>query len=394
MRAKRGKPKSKFKGTLKKYILLLAVLCFIFLMYVLNTLYQYEASFTDNYMQEVVKDITKSAQKGKITKLCGVTGVDENTLKNNKDAYNDSLEEIFKTTNITFVKSKNSTSQEPVYDILSNDNKIITVKLSVKKQAQRLGLFSYPVWEIKECNIDAQRGLYYYDISVPSNYTIEVNGTKLGENNITNTEQDESYEELLKYTELPVIVNYKVDNHITKPDIKIKDASGNMVNYTEVNHEIEISNNYITANSYEEIKDKIAGDIDILQLAKNWSLFLTDDLSGSTHGFNTLRKNLIKGSNFYNMAYAWATSVDITFVSSHTLKNPAFTNTAVTDFTVYSDKAFSCTVTLEKNMRIANGKDKVDKMHDRLYFVYYDDTTDNIEGPTWKLVDMKSIAQK
>lgn len=394
MRRSNVNKKSKFKGTMKKYILFLTVICFIFLMYVLNTLYQYEASFTENYMSEVVKDVTKSAKKGKISKICNINNIEVSSLEKNNNEKEDAIEEIFKTSSISFKKSDKSTAQEPVYDILSNDEKIITVKLSVKKQEKRLGLFSYPVWEVKECNLDTSKGLYYYDISVPSNYTVEVNGTKLGKEFVSKTMQDKGIEEISKYTKVPVLVTYKVENLITKPEIKIKDDSGKEINYEENNHKIEILNNYITANNYEDIKGKLAAEIDVLGLAKNWSLFLTNDLSGNLHGFSVLRKNLIKDSSFYNMAYSWATSIDITFVSSHTLKNPTFTNTAVKDFIVYNDKAFSCTVTLEKNMRIANGQDKVDKMYDRLYFAYYDDPTDNVEGPVWKLVDMQSIAEE
>ena len=84
----------------------------------------------------------------------------------------------------------------------------------------------------------------------------------------------------------------------------------------------------------------------------------------------------------YEMAWGWATQVDITFVSNHRLKNPVFTNEKLENFIIYNDNAFSVEVTLEKNM-IVNGEDKVDKMHDRLYFIYY-------EG-SYKLVDMKSI---
>ena len=73
---------------------------------------------------------------------------------------------------------------------------------------------------------------------------------------------------------------------------------------------------------------------------------------------------------------------DITFVSSHRLKNPIFTNEEVKNFIIYNDNAFSCEVYLEKNM-IVSGKDKVDIMHDRLYFIYYEDG--------YKLVNMESI---
>lgn len=387
----KSKKSSTFKKNLKKYIIILAILSFTFLMYVLNTLYQYESSFAENYMNTVVQNITKTAKKGQISKMCNIDNANINSLEKSNKTYDEALKEIFTTTNISFKKNDKSTTAEPIYDIFSNDKKIITVKLSVKKQEKRLGLFSYPIWQISECNMNCERGLYYYDITVPSNYSIEINGEKLGEEYISETIKDDSYSEIAKYAKLPNTTNYKLDNLLSKPNIKIINDNGTNVDYVEKNNVIQIKNNYITANSYEEIKDKIASDIDVLEIAENWSLFLTDDLQGTMHGFGTLRKNLIKNSNFYNMAYAWATSVDITFVSSHTLKNPTFTNTSVSDFVVYNENAFSCVVKLEKNMKIANTRDKVDTMYDRLYFVYYDDANDNIDGPTWKLVDMKAL---
>ena len=58
------KKSSGFKKGIIKYIAVLCVLSFLFLGYVMNTLYQYEDSFADNYMQTVVKDITKKGKKG------------------------------------------------------------------------------------------------------------------------------------------------------------------------------------------------------------------------------------------------------------------------------------------------------------------------------------------
>ena len=385
---------TKFSKFFKIYMTILITLCFIFLMYVLNTLYQYEDSYPQNYMYNVTKNITKMSKNGKGTQICKVNGLQVSNLENQSKTYDDALKQIFTNSNITIQENKNNTSTEPVYDILADNNKILTVSLNKKKTNNRLGMFIYPVWEVKECIVSADRGLFYYDITVPDNYEVSINGTVLGEENISNTVINESYQKLTEYVKLPNIVTYKVDNLLTKPYIQIKDGDNNGVTYAENGHTIELQNSYITGNSYDEIKDKIVGDLDVLQIAENWSLFLTDDLQGTRHGFNTLRNTLIKGSSFYDMAYAWATSVDITFVSRHTLKNPAFTNTEVKDFVVYNEKAFSCVVSLEKNMKIANGQEKTDKMYDRLYFVYYDDPTDNVKGETWKLVDMKAIVEE
>ena len=84
----------------------------------------------------------------------------------------------------------------------------------------------------------------------------------------------------------------------------------------------------------------------------------------------------------YKRIYDWAHGIDITFTSRHTLKNPTFTNEKLSNFVIYSDKAFSVDVTLEKNMTV-KGEDRVMKMNDRLSFVYYDGG--------WKLISMESI---
>ena len=42
-------------------------------------------------------------------------------------------------------------------------------------------------------------------------------------------------------------------------------------------------------------------------------------------------------------------------------------------------------------MLIANGNDKIDVMHDKLYFAYIDDTKDGKDNPQWKMVAMKAV---
>ena len=142
----------------------------------------------------------------------------------------------------------------------------------------------------------------------------------------------------------------------------------------------------------ETALEKIQGEIDILKIAKDWSLYLTDDLEGKLHGFYKINKYLIKDSSLYEYAYKWATGVDITFVSSHTLQNPAFTDEKINNFEIYSENAFSCEVYLQKNMRLKSSGRKIqDTMHEKMYFAYYDATQDGKDNPTWKLVNMQSV---
>ncbi len=389
------KTKSKFSKNLKRYILFLCVLSIIFLIYVMNTLYQYEASFTDNYMNEYVTDIKRAAKSGKLQKYCDFNNVKVNDLEKDKNNYKKSVEQLIKNSNVSCKLEKNNKSaQEVIYGIYTNDNKVMDVTLNVKKQNQRLGMFSYPTWQVKECKVAGDRGILYYDIMVPSNYTVKVNSTKLSDEYISDSKTDANYEIFAKYTDLPKMVNYKLDNFATQPDIVIEDEKGNKLDYEIKNHKVELSSLFKTVDNYDEAKQYLAKEIDPLDIAEKWSLFLTDDLKGERHGFSDLSKYLVKGTSIYNMAYSWATSVDITFTSKHTLKDPTFTNTKVSDFEIYGKNAFACTVYLEKNMKIANGNDKVDVMHDKLYFVYYDDTNDGENNPRWKMVDMKAVTKK
>ena len=125
----------------------------------------------------------------------------------------------------------------------------------------------------------------------------------------------------------------------------------------------------------------LTSPFNVLDFAKKWSLFLTNDLSGGRHGFDILSTNLIKDSYMWKMAYAWATNIDITFTSSHTVQS--FTNETISNFIIYNNNAFSCDVYLEKNMNVARIGAQTDKMHERLYFVFLDNS--------WKLVNMQAI---
>ena len=132
-------------------------------------------------------------------------------------------------------------------------------------------------------------------------------------------------------------------------------------------------------------KQMIKGEVDPLQIATDWSLYLSNDLSGRLNGFYNINKYLIENSYMWNYAYKWATNVDITFISKHTFDNPPFTNQKVSNFKIYNENAFSCEVYLEKNMIINKRTDNKlqDVMNERMYFAYY--------NGEWKLVNMQSV---
>ena len=121
---------------------------------------------------------------------------------------------------------------------------------------------------------------------------------------------------------------------------------------------------------------------------------MTDDLNGELHGLYTVYDFLIKDSDYYRYAYEWATGIDITFTSTHTIDS--FTNERVTNFNQYNENCFSCEVYFEKNMSLYRGSTYVgartDVFHSIMYFLYIDDTPDNgIDDPHWAIAVMHDV---
>lgn len=137
---------------------------------------------------------------------------------------------------------------------------------------------------------------------------------------------------------------------------------------------------------FEEVPQNVAGEVDVLAIAKKWSLFMTNDAS-----FQELKPYLIADSYQYQVVSQYATGVDRTFTSAHSLANPAFTDELVTNYTQIADNCFSVDISFIKHMVLSYGTKVDDPMNDRFYFIKYDDTEDGIDNPTWKIASMKEI---
>ena len=370
---KKWHKKSLYSKAMTLFIILLLMLTILFLLYVTSTMVMYEESLIDNHIKKLVTS-------GSLADNIEIEDYEKNKYETSNISSKNGLKKLFKTSDIEIVKSKKEKGN--VYDLYLNDANVATISFEKVGSQTKMLILTIDEWKIKEITTNFDRGIYYYDIIIPTNYKLYINNKE-----VTDSYKESNIEELERVTEYVEVAKtnvYTLDNFIEKPDIVIKDENGKKVKYDLNNNKIEITKEFKTYKTYEEAKEKLNGEIDILALAENWSLFLTDDLNGYFHGFTKLTPYLIKDSYMYQMAYNWSHNVDITFVSRHSLKNPVFTNEYVKNCTVYNENAFKCEVNLEKNM-VVNGQDKVDTLHDYLYFVNY-------EGG-WKLVDMKSITE-
>lgn len=107
--------------------------------------------------------------------------------------------------------------------------------------------------------------------------------------------------------------------------------------------------------------------------------------------FSQLEPYLIEDSYQYQVVLQYATGVDRTFTSKHTLANPAFTEETVTNYVQIADNCFSVDISFVKHMILSYGARVDDPMNDRFYFVKYDDTDDGTDNPTWRIASMKEI---
>ena len=372
--SKRKKKMTGYKKSLLIWFLLLLIASEACLIYVSTTLKMYEKGNIEGYMASLIKDMKTASKVGNINKYLSYNKVESKYEKNS--SFEEGYKELFNESKLSYKKN----DKESTYDIYADDTMIASVTLDSKK-VRRLGILSFEEYSIKEIETYSKNGIYNIDVYVNSNYDLYINDVKVSDDDLLSKEEIKEYSEVYNKVDLPYENHYKITNLTKKPKIKVMNG----------NNEVKVTNeksNYYGV-TYFKTDDKDAAfekltnkDYDPLTFAKNWSLFLTADLPGERYGLYTLTPNLVEGTALYKRAYSWATNVDITFTSMHTLDKDTFTNVKMNGFTVYNENAFSVDIYLEKNMTLVNGEKRVDTLNDTFYYAYIDGA--------YRLITMKS----
>ena len=372
--SKRKKKMTGYKKSLLIWFLLLLIASEACLIYVSTTLKMYEKGNIEGYMTSLIKDMKTASKVGNINKYLSYNKVESKYEKNS--SFEEGYKELFNESKLSYKKN----DKESTYDIYADDTMIASVTLDSKK-VRRLGILSFEEYSIKEIETYSKNGIYNIDVYVNSNYDLYINDIKVNDEDLVSKEEIKEYSEVYDKVDLPYENHYKITNLTKKPKIKVMNG----------NNEVKVTNeksNYYGV-TYFKTDDKDAAfekltnkDYDPLTFAKNWSLFLTADLPGERYGLYTLTPNLVEGTALYKRAYSWATNVDITFTSMHTLDKETFTNVKMNGFTVYNENAFSVDIYLEKNMTLVNGEKRVDTLNDTFYYAYIDGA--------YRLITMKS----
>ncbi len=224
---------------------------------------------------------------------------------------------------------------------------------------------------------------YGYKIMMPSNYTLSADGLEVDPSNALSVASDD-FKDIIQYCpEVPTDLTYDLVFINNNVDFTVTDNSGNEIDYKMENRRIEIKGQ----SSAAPVPEDLAAQINVLDVAQKWSLFMTNDLQGGNRGYNTISQYLIKDSYLDSVAKKWANGIDITFTSIHTLGNPPFVDEVVTDYARYSEDCFSCSISFVKHMNLNSGKTVMDPLDSTFYFV---NVAADGAAPDWRIASIRA----
>ena len=224
--------------------------------------------------------------------------------------------------------------------------------------------------------------LTYAAVKVRSGDTVRVAEREVAAEDVEISDDPEyaAFAELLP--DLPKVALCRVAILTDDAPISVTDARGNVTALTSGESAYDLTE----PERLPAVPDEVAAQIDVIDVGHKWSLFLTRDLP-----FSGISPYLVKDSYQYTTARQYATGIDITFTSKHTLKSPPFTEDSATNFTWITDDCFSVDVHFVKHMHLATGRDHDDTMNDRFYFVRH--ANGAASDPAWKLAGMTEIVE-
>ena len=283
-------------------------------------------------------------------------------------------------------------SARPIYDVFADGKPFLTVCVEEGKTRTKLGILTMSDWNLlysvqRSENTDiksfkaSEDGTYSCTVSIPQGFTLFIDGKAYdGEKKETDISD---FQYMAPYVAVPKYYTYEFSNIGFEPEFSVTNNGGQEVELTK-----DKKNNYSAKAEFvasDEAKKVITANMDPLAMAQLWSKFMTDDVHGTYHGFDTVVEEckLLKGTSLYSQGRSWSRGVDVQFVSVHTLKG--FSGDRVENYIKYNDNLYSCDVYTEKNMRLKTGADRTDIFDNRMFFA-------NISG-RWYLIDMFSLAK-
>ena len=272
---------------------------------------------------------------------------------------------------------------EKAYSVHKDGRKLFTTYLKSLEQKSWMDLLSYDILEFAGYEAEPDVEFFRYEIKAPSVFEVTVNGRPLQDP--VSTESFQGFADGAEHVAVPAIHTYVVD-HLTKEAAIVASENGVQFPVT-VQENIDLTETYEASHTFASTEE--AGiDFDAIQFAKQWSMFLRDDLGGNLHGYGQLEPYFIPGTSMQEKAKQWGSSIDITFTSAHTLNNPPFTNEAVTRVVKYDENTAAVDVYLEMHMTLTKtGEARTDVFNSAIYLVR---TGDGV----WKVANIRENTEE
>ena len=430
--------KVSFKKAYGTFLLVMLVLAVASVLYIRNLLVKYEASQPERKVEEQIELLSDAAMYGKIDTVLSFEGYDPGD-EQQKQTDISILTQKLRSAVLSYEEQPSVNGV--VYNIISGNEILARVTLESVETKTRLIVFNFETWEVRslepaiidkdielplsvgiklngealqgtkntetgmmtysicsltspeltlydvagnETKFDSSKKVntYAYKISAPSNYTVYANEQAVA-SDVATSAPIADYEYVYEYCpQMPKQLTYDLYFLSNDVSFRVTDILGAEVPFEIENRTATIEGQSSESNLPEDIKSQI----DVLDAAQQWSLFMTDDLKGKNHGYATMNKLLIDDSYLQEVAWKWATGIDITFTSVHKLGADPFVDEEITDFVRYSDKCFSCTVRFKKHMILAGNMTVMDPMDSTFYFV---NIAEAGKDPIWLIADIR-----
>ena len=344
------KDKKKKSLFIKGYFIYLGVLIILSIGLIITT-YKLTIDMRDNTPEIFIKNyLTNNLTDDKIDDLFV-----SNEVYESKDNKINNIKEFLKNGKYDIKRNKQN-----VYDIVFNNEKILTVYLKSTDKVRMFLILGYDKLHFEKLEVNDNKELYNYEITIPSDYKLLINKKEAVTTNIIKID---GFADAENYIKLPSYSKYIINNLTKEPNIEI--FNGNEKVKFKKNRIINLKSEPKKYNTLEE-----AGiNFDGMKFAKDYSLFLTGDLESDINGINTY---FVPNSRLYENTKTYRNSLDFSFTknSRHTIKG--FSNEAISNVVVYSDEAFKYDVHFDKTMHVDKTGapfDKVDNFNNSIYVI-------------------------
>lgn len=365
------------------YTVILLILSWRFLSYTDKALIQYENSQPEAAMESYMAVFKNMIADGTLCEIIDMPEIPN--VFEPEDAYDDLYEaRLAKISSYTFDRdAEGYSAKEPVYCIYGDGVPVAKVTLSALNEHTIFGILTIMDWEVKTVTPVLDTELKSYTLQIPDTYKATVNGIVLNDDSLTGTIiENPEFANVSLYVKMPYQVEYEVLELINEPEIKVFDADGKEAAFTFD----EDGNVYASGSEITQIPEERYNDA--LKMAQAWDNFLTGDLGGDKNGLSVIQQYLVRDSYYWNIAGDYARSVDITYISEHTLSGQPYSNIEISDYISYGENCYSCHIYFEKNMILESGARRVNTIDSTFYFVNYDDSDDGVDNPHWAIADM------